>query len=299
MLLMFLSDKTDMKPLLLVAAFFTVLDLYGQDDLLGLLEESERARDEVTIATFKGTRIINGHSVETRNEGVLDFIISHRFGTLNSGAYELWGLDQSNIRLALEYAFFEDLMVGLGRSSFEKTYDAFLKYKLFKQKTGTKNIPVSAVLFASTTIKTLRRFDGFEPTFIDKLANTTQLLVARKITPELSIQLSPTYIYYHLIEANEKRNDVAALGIGGRYKITSRVTFNAEYFYQFFNKNDQFYHDAIAVGVDIETGGHVFQLQFTNATAMIEKGFIGETRNDFFGGDIHFGFNISRAFQLK
>lgn len=113
------------------------------------------------------------------------------------------------------------------------------------------------------------------------------------------MQVSPTYIHYNLIEADEKTNDVAALGIGGRYKITSRVTINAEYFYQLTNKNDQFYQDAIAVGVDIETGGHVFQLQFTNATAMIEKGFIGETRNDFFGGDIHFGFNISRAFQLK
>lgn len=270
----------------------------AQDDLLSLLEEEAPEQNVVTTSTFKGTRIINGHSVETREEGVLEFIISHRFGTLNSGAYELWGLDQSNIRLALEYAVGDNLMLGIGRSSFEKTFDGFVKYKVLKQQSGVKNVPVSAVLFASTTVKTLRRFDDFEPTFSDKLANTVQLLVARKLTPDLSLQLSPTYVHYSLIESNETQNSIAAVGIGGRYKITSRVTINGEYFYQLSNKGDQ-YQNAIAVGVDIETGGHVFQLQLTNATAMIEKGFIGETRNDFFGGDIHLGFNISRAFQLK
>lgn len=278
--------------------FFLSPVAFAQDDLLSLLQEESPEQYVVTTSTFKGTRIINGHSVETRDEGVLEFIISHRFGTLNSGAYDLWGLDQSNIRLALEYAVGDNLMMGVGRSSFEKTFDGFVKYKFLQQQTGVKSVPVSAVLFASTTIKTLKRFDDFEPTFSDKLANTLQLLIARKLTPELSLQLSPTYVHYSLIESNETENSIAAVGIGGRYKITSRVTINGEYFYQLNNKGDQ-YQDAIAVGVDIETGGHVFQLQLTNATAMIEKGFIGETRNDFFGGDIHLGFNISRAFQLK
>lgn len=281
-----------------MALLISYSSIYAQDDLLSMLEAEEEPVAQLAEATFKGTRIINGHSIETRNEGTMEFLISHRFGTLNSGAYELWGLDQSNIRLAFEYAVTDRLMMGVGRSSFQKTYDGFVKYKMLQQQTGLKNIPVSMVWFSSTTVKTLRRFDNVEVSFSDKLAYTHQLLVARKVNSSLSLQLTPTLIQYNLIEANETDNFIAALGLGGRMKVSQRVTVNAEYFYQLNDKGSQ-YNNALAVGVDIETGGHVFQLQFTNATAMVEKGFIGESTNDFFGGDIHFGFNISRAFQLK
>ena len=281
-----------------MALLISYSSIYAQDDLLSMLEAEEEPVAQLAEATFKGTRIINGHSIETRNEGTMEFLISHRFGTLNSGAYELWGLDQSNIRLAFEHAVTDRLMLGVGRSSFQKTYDGFVKYKMLQQQTGLKNIPVSMVWFSSTTVKTLRRFDNVEVSFSDKLAYTHQLLVARKVNSSLSLQLTPTLIQYNLIEANETDNFIAALGLGGRMKVSQRVTVNAEYFYQLSNKGSQ-YNNALAVGVDIETGGHVFQLQFTNATAMVEKGFIGESTNDFFGGDIHFGFNISRAFQLK
>ena len=281
-----------------MALLISYSSIYAQDDLLSMLEAEEEPVAQLAEATFKGTRIINGHSIETRNEGTMEFLISHRFGTLNSGAYELWGLDQSNIRLAFEHAVTDRLMLGVGRSSFQKTYDGFVKYKMLQQQTGLKNIPVSMVWFSSTTVKTLRRFDNVEVSFSDKLAYTHQLLVARKVNSSLSLQLTPTLIQYNLIEANETDNFIAALGLGGRMKVSQRVTVNAEYFYQLNDKGSQ-YNNALAVGVDIETGGHVFQLQFTNATAMVEKGFIGESTNDFFGGDIHFGFNISRAFQLK
>ncbi|MEO9477024.1 MAG: DUF5777 family beta-barrel protein [Cyclobacteriaceae bacterium] len=276
----------------------TCFSLIAQDDLLSMLEDEQEPTQIFAESTFKGTRIINGHSVETRREANLDFIISHRFGTLNSGSYELWGLDQSNIRIALEYSLTDNLTFGAGRNSFEKTYDGFVKYKLLKQQTGIKNIPVSVVWFSSITAKTLHRFDEVKTNLNDKLAYANQILIARKINSALSLQVSPTYIHYNLIELDETSNNVFALGIGGRYKITNRLTINAEYFPQLSDKGGQ-YQDAIAFGVDIETGGHVFQLQFSNATAMIEKGFVGETKNDFFGGDIHFGFNISRAFQLK
>jgi hypothetical protein len=287
-----------MKYLKLIVLMLGALNLSAQDDLLSMLEEVQEPTSEIVTATFKGTRIINGHSIETRDEGTLEFLISHRFGTLNSGAYNLWGLDQSNIRLALEYSLGDQLMIGMGRSSFEKTFDGFIKYQFVTQQKGEKNIPVTATFFSSVAIETLNRFDDFEPTFADKLTYTYQLMIGRKMTPDLSLQLSPTVLQYNLIEADEIQNMIVALGIGGRYKVSSRVTINAEYFYQMSDKS-AVYQDAIAIGVDLETGGHVFQLQLTNATAMIEKGFVGETTNDFFGGDIHFGFNISRAFQLK
>jgi hypothetical protein len=288
-----------MKRLLLTFMTLTsTMMLWAQDDLLSMLEEESNNLPNIIEATFKGTRLINGHSIETRNEGTLEFIISHRFGTLNSGGYNLWGLDQSNIRLALEYSILDQLMIGLGRNSYEKTYDGFVKYKLMKQQTGAKNIPVSMVWLSSMSLETQDRIDDYVPSFTQKLATNHQLLIARKMTPAVSVQLMPTFIHYNLQESYESSGNVLALGVGGRVKLNQRVTLNAEYYYQVQDKWSEYY-DALAIGVDIETGGHVFQLQFTNAQAMIEKGFVGETKGNFFDGDIHFGFNITRAFQLK
>lgn len=272
----------------------------------GLLDELEEQQDTIpevmlTSATFKGTRIINGHSVELRKEGVLEFMISHRFGRLNSGAYELFGLDQASIRIGLEYALLDKLMIGIGRSSFEKTYDGFLKYRLLQQQSGSKNIPVSVTGFSSIAINTLRRPVDREISGKHRLDYTYQLLIARKFNDYLSLQLAPTLIHRNLTETAAMNNDLFALGFGGRMKLTKRMAITAEYFMRLSPEAelDAGYYDAIALAFEIETGGHVFQLNFTNAQAMIEEGFITETTGQFFKGDIHFGFNISRAFQLK
>lgn len=282
---------------LIIFSLLTLAGAYAQDDLLDMLDEEQGDQPQLVEATWKGTRIINGHSTKTRNAGTLDFMISHRFGVLNSGAYNFWGLDNSNIRLALEYSPTDRIYLGIGRSSFEKTYDGFFKAQLLRQQTGAKKIPVTVSLFSSMTIKTLRNSER-DLTFADKLAMTTQVLLARKFSSRFSLQLTPTFIHLNLVGQDYERNDAFALGVGGRFKITNRVSLNAEYYYQIQELAD-FTYDALAIGVDIETGGHVFQLQFTNATAMIEKGFITETTNNFFDGDVHFGFNISRTFQLK
>jgi len=284
-----------MKKLLLILLIFTTLKAVSQDDLLALVQE-ESNEATFTEATFKGTRLINGHSIETRKKGVLDFIISHRFGTLNSGSYELWGLDNATIRLGLEYAVTDRLYLGLGRSSFEKTYDGFAKYRLLRQLDGA-GMPVSVTWFSSIALKTIRNQPG-DPSFEQKLASTHQLLIARKMSPGISLQLMPTLVHKNLILEQETNNQAIAMGVGGRVKVSPRVALVAEYYYQFQKIGDASVNP-IAVGFDIETGGHVFQLQFTNATAMVPKGFIAETTNDFFDGGIHFGFNISRTFQLN
>ncbi|MGL1888093.1 MAG: DUF5777 family beta-barrel protein [Reichenbachiella sp.] len=287
-----------MKQILLILSFLPLsLSLVAQDDLLAGLEE-EQANELVLVeATFKGTRLINGHSIETRKKGVMDFMISHRFGTIDGGAYELFGLDQAYIRIGLEYAITDRLYIGLGRSSYEKTYDGFVKYRLLRQSTGKKSMPLSATWLSSMAIKTLKDAE-LDPSFTDKLAFTHQLLIARKFDHGISIQIMPSWVHINLIEEGDVTNDVFALGVGGRVKISKRVALCAEYYYQFQHLNEGT-TNAIAIGVDIETGGHVFQLQFTNATAMIPKGFITETTNDFFDGEIHFGFNISRTFQVN
>ena len=281
---------------------FTLPRLYAQDDLLELLEEETKDENNVnyTYATFKATRIINGQSVENTAGGVLSFIIAHRFGKINDGFYELFGLDQATIRFGLEYGITDELNIGIGRSSFQKTFDAYAKYKLLKQSSGARNMPVTLSLFsgiAATGVEDLS--PGNEDIFSSRLSYSYQLLLARKFSNNFSLQLSPTLIHRNLVRTPEIDNDVIALGAGARYKLSNRVTLNAEYFYRFNDENlgsDTF--NAIALGFDIETGGHVFQLHITNSRGMLERYFVSETTGDITEGDIFFGFNINRVFTI-
>lgn len=286
-----------------LAIFFLMLlvgQLSAQDDLMELANKEIPKDTSFVEATFKGTRVINGHSIETRKKGVLDVIISHRFGRINSGAYELFGLDESNVRIGMDYGISNRLNAGFGRNSFEKTYDGFLKYKLISQQSGSiRNVPVSIVGFSSIALKTLKTGDpAGEPNLNNKLTYAYQLIIAKKFSSALSLQISPTLVHRNAVVENTDANDIYALGAAGRIKLTKRLSLNAEYYYQFNRISSSVIQDSFAIGFDIETGGHVFQLHFTNSRAMIEKGFITETTGDFFEGDIHFGFNISRTFQL-
>ncbi len=286
----------------LLVVTFTHFQLHAQEDLLELLEEETRTGDntEYAYATFKATRIINGQSVENTAGGVLSFIIAHRFGKVNDGFYQLFGLDQSTIRFGLEYGITDDLNIGLGRSSFQKTFDFYGKYKLLKQSSGAKNMPVTLSLFsgiAATGVEDLS--PGNEDVFSSRLSYSYQLLLARKFNNNFSLQFSPTVIHRNLVRSPEIDNDVFAMGIGARYKLSNRVTLNAEYFYRYRSDNlDDNTFDAIALGFDIETGGHVFQLHITNSRGMLERYFVAETTGDLSDGDIFFGFNINRVFTI-
>lgn len=267
-------------------------------ELDSIMESENVDKTEKIFATFKGTRIMNGHSVETRENGVLEFLITHRFGPINSGFEEFFGLDEANIRLALEYSITDELTIGLGRSSYEKTYDSFLKYRALYQKSGAKNFPFSLTLFGSAAVKTLNN-NQQDLNFEDKLTYVGQVLIARKISPSVSFQLAPTYIHFNRVPSSIDPNDMFALGFGTRVNVSKRIAINGEYFYNFNPLESVDTKDSFALGISIGTGGHIFQLLVTNSRPMIEKGFIAETTGDFFDGDIRLGFNISRAFQLK
>lgn len=289
-----------MKNLLLVFLIFMLSNNLFSQSLDDILEQESESSSTVVSSTFSGTRIMNGQSIETRQKGVLEFLIQHRFGRINSGGYELYGLDQSNIRFGLEYAVTNDFAIALGRSSFEKVYDGYLKYKLIKQKTGEKSVPISVALFASAVEKTLKDYDPLnKPSFSDRLTYTSQILLARKFNSDFSLQITPTYIHYNTVSGSKDPNDFLALGIGAKVKISNHISINGEYYYAFNSFDLLATNNSLAFGVDIETGGHTFQLIFTNSRAMVEKGFITETTGDFFNGDIHFGFNISRDFYLS
>ncbi|MBV6642364.1 MAG: hypothetical protein KI791_16720 [Cyclobacteriaceae bacterium] len=266
----------------------------AQDDLLSQIDQELDEGKVMIEGTFKGTRLINGHSVETRSRKNLTFIISHRFGNIRGGAYEFFGMDGANIRLGLDYAVTDKFTLGIGRNSLGKHLDGFAKYRLLSQSKGDKQIPVAITYFGSAAYRTVRMVP--ELNFQQNLAFTNQLLIARKISSAVSLQLMPVWVHYNAV-AIQENNDVFAVGIGGRYKIGKRFSINAEYYYQIQELNPD-YFNALALGFDIDTGGHIFQFHITNSSAMIAKGFVGETTDDFFGGNIHLGFNITRNFQL-
>ncbi|MFY8037545.1 MAG: DUF5777 family beta-barrel protein [Cyclobacteriaceae bacterium] len=271
---------------------------FGQD-LLAELQQEEKKEKEYTLATFKGTRIINGHSVEMKGAGELEFIISHRFGTINSGSYNLFGLDQAYIRIGLEYGITDRLGVGIGRSSFNKIYDAYLKYKLLRQSSGPGSSPVTITAFGSINIQDFEQTPGTYVDYMDRASYISQLLIARKFSPKFSAQLTPTFIHTNVVDQSKLKNDQAAMGFGARYKLTKSLAINAEYFYRINPIANTPYYNSLGIGLDIETGGHVFQLVLSNTQGMIERTFVTETADNFFDGGIHFGFNITRAFQLK
>ena len=290
-----------MKKYVLLSTFILIMPIcLVSQDLEAILEEESSDTTLVVASTFNGTRLLNGHSVETRKTGVLEFLISHRFGRVNSGFDQLFGLDESNIRFGFEYAFNDNVTLALGRSSFEKTFDGYVKYRLLYQRTGVKPFPLSITLFGSATGKTIKDYlPENKPTFSERLSYTGQVLIASKINQNLSLQVMPTFVHFNTVPESNDPHDMVALGLGTRIKISKRVSINAEYYYNLNPFESIDVKNSIAFGVDIETGGHIFQIILGNSVSMIEKGFIAETTGSFFKGDIHFGFNISRAFQIK
>jgi len=283
-----------MRTLVLIFLFILPLKVAAQEDLLEMATDS----NEVTVSnmTFKGTRIINGQSVETVGKNNLDFIISHRFERVNQGFDEFFGLDAATNRLGLEYGLTNNFMIGIGRSSFQKNYDFFGKYRLLRQTEGQGNVPLSLSAFASYAVRTNKSIP--QPSAADRSSYTAQLLIARKFSDAFSMQLSPTLIHRNSPDIITDSKSVFATGIGGRIKLTKRTSLNGEYNYVFPNQIDDTYTNNLSFSFDVETGGHIFQLLFTNSFGMAERQFITETDGSWGDGDIHFGFNISRTFSF-
>lgn len=275
------------------------------DDLLSELGE-EKTIDYATAA-FKANRVVNGHSIENTAKGVLDTKFSHRFNPLRQGIYDIFGLDGASIRIGADYGVTDRLMVGLGRSTYEKTIDGFAKYKILRQCSGAKNIPVTLAYLIDAQVKTVKFSDPERNNkFSDRLFYVHQLLVGRKFSNNLSLQLMPTLLHRNLTTSSKDKNDVFSIGAAGRIKLTKRIALNAEYYYVPEGQIEAPYANSLSIGFDIETGGHVFQLHFTNSAYMTYKGVLTETTEDWFykNGDgkmlsgIRFGFNISRVFTL-
>ena len=291
-----------MRFLLIFAILSLPLLSYSQDDDIDkLLEENDDASTEYATATFKSTRIVNGHSIERMPEGQLDLRISHRFGQVNTGLYEWFGLDQANIHIGFDFGVTDWLMIGIGRGNYEKTVDGLIKLSILRQSKGKKNMPVSLSYFTSAAVNTLKWDKEGTLPFWDRLSYVHQLLVARKFNERFSFELNPTFVHRNMIATELDPNDIFSIGAGTRFKLTKRISINAEYYYvvpPIHDYRSTKTYDPFSIGFDIETGGHVFQIFVSNSVAMIEKGFIGETTGQWKDGGIHLGFNISRVFTI-
>jgi len=241
--------------------------------------------------------------VENLASGVLDFRISHRFGQLNQGAQNFFGLDNATTRIGLDYGITKWLMVGIGHNTLNKENDGFMKIKLLGQKKEGMPISLSyvgAISVQGPPVPTVPAGDTWY--FSNRLYYTNQFLIARKLNDRISLQLMPTIVHFNLVDSTKNSNNTIALGVGGRIKVSKRIAITGEYYYRLTNA-DMLYsgattYNSFSLGADIETGGHVFQLFFSNSAGLTERTFISQTTDSWQKGALHFGFNISRVFTI-
>lgn len=301
--------RKKIKLLILFFFCFLLKAVSQNTNLDSILDAQLKAKNQNSIqrieATFKTSRLIDGHTVETTQAGVLDLKVSHRFGQLNQGFYNMFGFDVASMRIGVDYGITNRFTIGGGRSTFEKQYDGFLKYRLLWQSEGKKNIPVSVTLLSSVMLETdtlalkTEKKISVSPSFANKFSYAYQVLVARKFSSKFSLQLAPTLIHENIVDSSFNPNDIFAIGGGARFKLTPRSGINIEYYYVLPGTKLPGTYNTFSIGYEIETGGHVFQLHFTNSTGMTERSFIAENQGRWSKGDIHFGFNISRVFTIK
>ncbi|WP_299763706.1 DUF5777 family beta-barrel protein [uncultured Dokdonia sp.] len=305
-----------MKKLVFLLLLLPIMAIAQDDDLLNELEQEIPDEPLPVLSVFKGIKIVNFESTKLVGEKQLQFIISHRFGDLSDGIDNFLGLDDATARIQFVYGVTDWLNVGISRSGFNKTYDAAVKYRFLRQTEGES--PVTLVGYHLLTINTDLDSDLFpDLTFSDRVGYANQLLISRKFNNWLSLQLIPTFFHDNIVLEDGQDNSQFALGIGGRIKLTKRLALIGDYGIhlnrltnfstvaipgglttQVKGADNSVFNNPLALGVEIETGGHVFQLHVSNARAIFANGFLGQARGDFGDGNVFLGFNISRAFSL-
>lgn len=282
-----------MNKILLTLLLLPFLN-FAQDDLLDEIDTDSTGTDYATAA-FKGLKIVNFESTKLVAKKELTFIVSHRFGSIKYGFDTFFGLDEAVTRLNFVYGITDAINIGFSRSSFLKIYDLTAKYRLVQQKEG--GFPFTIVGFNAVLVNSALDKDNFPLLeFKHRVGYTAQLLISRKINSKFTLQLAPTFFHDNYVAFKPQDNSQMALGIGGRHKLGKRWSFNADYGWHLNRADNSPFKNPLSIGLDLETGGHVFQMHFSNAQAMNTNGFLGQGSGDWSDGDIYFGFNLSRVF---
>ena len=267
---------------------------FSQDDLLAEIDVDSSAND-YTVAAFKGLKIVNFESTKLVAKKELTFVVAHRFGSIENGFDSFFGLDDAVTRLNFIYGISDGFNISISRSSFQKIYESAIKYRIARQQEN--GFPFTIVGYNSILVNTALEKDNLPKLeFKHRLGYTTQLLVSRKVSTNLSLELAPTHFHDNYVTFDEQDNSQFALGMGGRYKLGKRWSVNLDYGWHLNRADNSPFKNPLSIGFDLETGGHVFQMHFTNAQAMNTNGFLGQATGDWSDGNIYFGFNLSRVF---
>lgn len=307
-----------MKNILFILLIFVSLTTYAQEDLEKLITVEGLPNEKVT-ATFKSGNLINLKTTETIHRHEMDFRVDHRFGDIAGsagGVKNFFGLDNStDIRIGFDYGLLDNLNIGIARAKgateVRQLYEGNIKYRFIEQ-TVDDAVPVSIAVFGSTTLSAMGAAEDPQSAasftnFSDRLSYVTQLIIARKFSSDLSLVLVPSYLHRNYTAYNDQ-NDIFALGIGGRAKVSNRIAIVADYLFPFRKSSNkkyreevsgQHYYNAMGVGLELDTGGHIFHLNFTNATAIQESQFISETNSSWGKGQFRWGFSIARRFNFS
>tara|TARA_B100000795_G_scaffold144354_1_gene108049 strand:- start:1657 stop:2568 length:912 start_codon:yes stop_codon:yes gene_type:complete len=303
-----------MKHSLIVLALLVVaFNLTAQDDLLDMLEAEESTKNYKVGPTWKTMKLVNLHSTSMVKKNGLDFRVTHRFGSIGEksggGVHNLYGLDISDdIRISFDYGITENLQVGIGRSKYSELIDASIKYKVLAQK--ERKAPLTLVVLGNIATTPQQAVDARYDDWLNTLSYFSQVIIARKFGDRFSFEFAPSLLYRNLVlkttDADgvnaEDENVNISLGFGGRFMITKRVGIIMDYMYTFSEYRSNYrpinYYDPFGIGVEIETGGHVFHITMTNAAGIVENNYIPNTIANWGDGGIKLGFNISRVFQF-
>ena len=272
---------------------FTVL-LFSQDDLLSEIDTATET-PLFASAVFKGLKVINFESTKLVAKGGFNFIVSHRFGTVKNGFQNLFGLDEAVTHLNFVYGLSDNINISASRSSNQKIYEVASKFRLVNQQAG--KMPFTVVGYTSLLANTALDTDNLPKLeFKHRLSYVAQLLVFRKMNKNLSLILSPTFFHDNYLTDDFQENSQYGIGFGGRYKLGKRWSLNTEYGMHLNRSENSLYKNPFSIGVDLETGGHVFQLLFTNSQSMNTNGVFGTSTGEWGESDVYFGFNLARSF---
>tara|TARA_B110000879_G_scaffold3082_1_gene4221 strand:+ start:198 stop:1109 length:912 start_codon:yes stop_codon:yes gene_type:complete len=300
-------------PLIVLALLVATVNLTAQDDLLDMLEAEESTKNYKVGPTWKTMKLVNLHSTSMVKKNGLDFRVTHRFGSIGEksggGVHNLYGLDISDdIRISFDYGITENLQIGIGRSKYSELIDASIKYKVLAQK--ERKAPLTLVVLGNIATTPQQAVDTRYDDWLNTLSYFSQVIIARKLGDRFSFEFAPSLLYRNLVlkttdidGVNAKDENVnISLGFGGRFMITKRVGIIVDYMYTFSEYRSNYrpinYYDPFGVGVEIETGGHVFHITMTNAAGIVENNYIPNTTANWGDGGIKLGFNISRVFQF-
>ena len=278
------------KTLLFLSVFSSVF-AFAQEDLLKDID-TIKTNSDTSQPAFKALQIVTGQSTKLAAKKEWYMVVAHRFGDVSAGFKDFFGLDNASTKLGVIYGVTDAISLSLSRETNMKTFEGGIKYKLVRQN---ENFPVDIVGYNVMGVNTALDKDTYPHlTFSDRLSYLTQSLISRRFSDKFSLQLTPSYVHKNLYEPSTEDKNQFLAGLGGRYKISKRISINAEYFVNF--DNHSFYKNPLSLGMDIETGGHVFQLLFTNSQINSDIGYLTNATGNWGKGHIFFGFNLYRVF---